>query len=108
MMATIHDLQARRNEVRSALAEGRAHVLHVLRDPDRGIASTPVGDVLCWTDGLGEAEVSRILQACRVNWGQRIGSLSNDDAARILSLVREWFPEVWERWRSRYSGRQAA
>ena len=96
---TAAELLKRRAEVRTELEAGARHVLSVLREPESEMRSAPVGDVLCWTQGLDEAAVSRVLIAAGVNWGRCISLLSQREVALLCFQIKRRHPEVWDHWR---------
>lgn len=97
---TVAELRTRRESVRVDLAANRRHLLADLRKPAPEIANMPVGDLLCWCDGLDEAKVVRILAAAEIQWGRRVRLLSGRDQAMLLFQVKARHPEAWERWRA--------
>lgn len=105
---TAAELLDRRSEVRAELAAGARHVLGVLRDPEPELQSAPVGDVLCWTDGLDEAAVARVLILADVKWGKRIASLTQRQVAALCFQIKARHPETWDRWRQSLQGQAAA
>lgn len=104
----VTELFERRNQVRDDLAVTRRHILSVMRKPEPEVAAVPIGDVLCWCEGLDEAVVSRVLAAVGVPWGKRISLMSELDQKRILFEIKRWRPEVWAGWRTRITVRNAA
>ena len=105
---TAAELLNRRSEVRAELEAGTRHVLGILRGPEPELQSAPVGDVLCWTDGLDEAAVSRILILADVKWGKRVASLSQREIAALCFQAKHRHPEVWNHWRENLLERAAA
>jgi hypothetical protein len=105
---TVADLQSRRAELREDLAAGRRHVLADLRKPAPEIANLPIGDLLCWCEGLDEAAVTRILAAAAINWGRPTRLLTARDQAMLCFQIKAREPEAWTRWRNGLRGRQAA
>ena len=97
---TLANLLARRDAIRESLESNRRHPLALLRDPLPEIKNLPIGDLLCWCDGLDEAAVSRLLAAVGVNWGRRVGQVSAKDQAKLLYAVKSRLPDVWEHWRT--------
>jgi hypothetical protein len=97
-----------RTEVREDLAAGRRHIYAVMRKPEREVATVPIGDVLCWCDGLDEAAASRILAAVGVPWGKQIRLVSELDQKRILWEIKKRRPEIWARWREAIVPNKAA
>lgn len=95
---TLAELIGRRERIKRDLGAGRRHVLIDLRGPAPEIAHLPIGDLLCWCDGLGEAQVVRILQGAEVNWGRRVSLLSSRDQAALCFQIKARCPEVWEAW----------
>lgn len=96
---TAAELQDRRGEVRADLALERSHVLALLRKPERALRTAPIGDVLCWCEGLDEAKVSRILAASEIPWGRHVSKLSKRDTEMLCLQIKARHPETWERWR---------
>jgi len=96
---TAAELLNRRGEVRAELETGARHVLGVLRNPEPELQSAQAGDVLCWTDGLDEAAVARILILAGVKWGKRVGSLTQRQVAELCFQIKARHPETWEQWR---------
>ena len=108
MNDSVTEMFEKRNAIREDLATGRRHIYAVMRQPAREVAAVPIGDVLCWCDGLDEAAVSRILAAVGVPWGKRISLVSELDQKRILWEVKKRRPEVWSRWREAIAPGKAA
>lgn len=102
---TAAELQDRRGEVRAELGEERSHLLAVLRKPDPALRTAPIGDVLCWCDGLDEAKVSRILAASEIPWGRGLSKLTRRDTQMLCLQIKARHPETWERWRESVRGR---
>ena len=105
---TVADLQSRRAEVRADLAGNQRHVLADLRDPAPEIASLPIGDLLCWCEGLDEASVTLILTAAQINWGRPTRLLTAKDQAMLCFQIKVREPEAWERWKAGLRDRRAA
>jgi hypothetical protein len=99
MNGPVTDMFETRNAIREDLATGRRHVYAVMKNPRREVATVPIGDVLCWCEGLDEAAVSRILAAVDVPWGKQIRLVSELDQKRILWEIKKRRPEIWTRWR---------
>ncbi|HET7053658.1 MAG TPA: hypothetical protein VFI09_07070 [Solirubrobacterales bacterium] len=96
---TAAELLGRRHVVRAELEEGRGHLLMVLRKPDEAVKAAPVGDVLCWANGLEEAKVSRILAAAEIPWGRPTASLRKREVEMLCLQIKARHPETWQRWR---------
>lgn len=107
-MDTVTDLFAGRNRIRDQLTTGQLHPLAALRNPTPHIATVPIGDLLCWCNGLDETAVSRILITAQVTWGRRISLLSAREQQRILWQVKQWRPEIWDRWKIQLAMKNAA
>jgi hypothetical protein len=108
MNDSVTEMFEKRNLIRDDLAASRRHIYAVMRNPAREVAAVPIGDALCWCEGLSEAAVSRILAAVGVPWGKRISLISELDQKRILWQIKSRMPEVWEKWRvSAMTGRAA-
>lgn len=105
---TLANLLARREAIRDSLEANRRHVFALLREPLPEIKNLPVGDLLCWCEGLDEAAVSRVLAAAGVNWGRRVSQVSAKDQAGLLFQVKSRHPETWERWKGSLRPREAA
>jgi|SRR6478672_6915902 len=97
---TVAELHSRRVAHREALAVGDRHVLADLREPAPEIASLPIGDLLCWCDGLDEAAVTQILTASEINWGRPTRLLTGKDHAVLCFQIKAREPEIWERWKA--------
>mgnify|MGYP000971197629 FL=1 len=98
-MRSLTEHLGRRELIHTQLAVGKIHILAVLRNPDPAVATVPIGDVLCWCQGLDEATVARILQNVEVNWGRRVDLVSGRDQQRILWQIKHHRPLVWDGWR---------
>ncbi len=96
---TAAELLDRRDEVRAELEQGQGHLLAVLRTPDQAVKSAPIGDVLCWCEGLDEAKVSRILAAAGIPWGRSIASLRKREVEMLCLQIKVRHPETWQHWR---------
>lgn len=96
---SVSDLLARRLEVRLELQDGRRHLLSVLREPEAALETVPIGDALCWTQGLDESATARILILAKVTWGRRIGLLSAKEVATICFQIKTRHPETWAKWK---------
>ena len=108
MTATVTTLLTRREEVHAELEHGDRHLVHLLKNPEPEMESAPLGDVLCWCEGLDEAAATVILAAARLNWGRRLSLLTWRDIAAVCWAVKTHFPGPWERWREVREGRAAA
>jgi len=81
------------------LEANELHIARVLQRPTEHFAeSIPVGDVLCFCDGLDEAKVSRLLTAVDVNWGRRISLLTATERHTLLAMIKRCWPGLWQRW----------
>jgi hypothetical protein len=105
---TVAELHTRRAQHRDDLAAGRRHVVADLRKPPREIANLPIGDLLCWCEGLDEAAVARILGAAELNWGRPVRLLTAKDQAMLCFQIKAREPETWERWKAGLRERRAA
>lgn len=101
---TVAELRTRREQVRDDLAENRRHLVATIRRPAPEIANLPIGDLLCWCDGLDEAAVTTILAASEIRWGQRVRLLSAKDQAMLCWQIKARYPETWERWKASVRG----
>lgn len=101
---TVAELRTRRESHRLDLAAGRRHLLADLRKPAPEIANMPIGDLLCWCEGLEEARVVRILAAAGVAWGSKVRRVTGREQAKILFQVKARHPEVWEAWKASLRG----
>jgi hypothetical protein len=99
-------LLARLHVVRGELGDARRNLVAEFRKPAPEIASQPIGDVLCWCEGLDEAAAAMILKAAEVNWGRPIRQLAARERALLLLQIKARHPEVWKRWSE--PGKQAA
>lgn len=107
-MESLTDLLGRRELIHTQLACSTIHVLAVLRDPDPAVASEPIGDLLCWCDGLDESVVSEVLTAAGVNWGRQTRLVSQADQRKVLWQIKQHRPLVWAGWREALSTRRKA
>lgn len=107
-MESLTDFLEQRQRVHSELATGQVHILTALKSPDPTIASEPVGDVLCWCQGLDEAVVTEVLCGAGVNWGRQVRLVSAMDQKRILWQIKQRRPLVWAGWRNSLAERKAA
>lgn len=105
---TAAELLTRRDEYRAALGDTSLHLLTVLHDPEPELQQAPVGDVLCWAEGLDETKVSRVLKLAKLAWGKPLSKLTNRDISAICFWIHERHPETWERWKELATGRCAA
>lgn len=105
---TVADLCAHRDQIRAELESNELHVLALLRDPSPGLASLPVGDLLCWCDGLTEEYVTRLLKAAEIPWGQRLSRLSARDVAMVCFQIKGRHPEIWQGWLNALNERAVA
>lgn len=105
---TIHDLFASRHKIRDDLGAVRVHVMRVIAEPPPEVATVPIGDLLCWCDGLDEVSVSRILVCAEVNWGRRIDLISAEDQKKVLWQIKQWRPDVWNRWKFLVAAKRTA
>lgn len=94
-MESIADFLEQRQQIHSRLSTGRVHVLAIMRDPAPAVASEPIGDLLCWCDGLDERIVMHVLTAAGVNWGRQTRLVSALDQKRILWQIKAHRPLVW-------------
>ena len=95
------ELLAERDAIYNELAGGTRHLLTVLRKPPDPLTAAPIGDVLCATDGLDEAAVSRILLLAKVTWGQPVFLLATDHVTALCFQIKHLQPDTWERWRAK-------
>lgn len=105
---TVAELHTRRATVREDLAANRRHVVGELRKPAPEIANLPIGDLLCWCDGLDEAAVTCVLTASEINWGRPTRLLTAKDQAMLCFQIKAREPETWERWKAGLRERRAA
>ena len=99
MTATVADLLTRREQIRRELNVNQRHLLNVLRDPEPELRSVPIGDALCWCEGIDEATATTILTAAKIKWGLRLFLLSARDIAAVCWEIKTRHPETWERWK---------
>ena len=105
---TVADLQEIRAGIRAELAANQRHVFADLREPAPGIGSLPIGDLLCWCDGLDEEGVTLILAASEINWGRPTRLLTAKDQAMLCFQIKAREPDAWERWKAGLSYRRSA
>lgn len=94
------ELQSRRATLRADLAANRRHLVAILRRPPEGMATLPIGDLLCWCDGLDEAKVTRILAGAGLPWGHRVRRLTARHHALLCWQIKTRHPETWEQWKA--------
>ena len=92
-------LLSARDQVRDDLGSMRIHPLALLRNPGAEMASVPVGDLLCWCDGLEEEAVIRILLGAEVTWSRRLSLLTKREIEALCLQIKTRHPHTWERWR---------
>lgn len=104
---TAAELLSRRDEVRDQLSGTSRHLLTVLRNTEPELQQAPIGDVLCWCEGLDEAKVSRLLALAKLDWGKALTKLTNRDISELCYWINRRHPRIWERWRELATGRAA-
>lgn len=107
-MESVTELHGKRELIHTQLAVSKIHVMAVMKDPDPAVASVPIGDVLCWCEGLDESVVARVLQVAGVNWGRQTRLVSAADQRKILWQIKQHRPLAWTNWREALNERNAA
>ena len=107
-MESVTELHGKRELIHTQLAVSKIHVMAVMRNPDPAVGSVPIGDVLCWCEGLDESIVARVLQLAWVNWGRQTRLVSAADQKKILWQIKRHRPLVWAGWREALTETKAA